>query len=192
MPFHYLPLSKNQKQHQNGNDLKKSELVISLQKVGKLNIKLIISTKFNFSFTKMNSVDSSVQCQGDYGLNDIGLPEDVEIKQIHYRTTSCSSTSTHPNYEAIVEDDYDTSVSSSVNTCCESNCQDYTCCEIESCDEKVFAVTKCPKEANGGSKDINDGPEIEYKGKDLTNYLGMLDCVSSSIAEYKVCEFCYN
>ena len=121
-------------------------------------------------------------------MNDTGFSEDVKISQPCYKSTSCSSTSTPTNHQTIVDDDYDTSTSSSVDTCRESNCQHYTCCEIESCDEEVFAVTMCPKEASGRSKGIIEEPEIEYKGKDLTNYLGMLDCVSSSIADHKVCE----
>ena len=140
----------------------------------------------------MNSVDSSVQCQDEYGLKDIGYSEEVKISQTYYKPTSCSSTSSQTNQQTTVDDDYDTSISSSVDTCRQSNCKYYTCCEIESCDEEVFAVTQCPKEASGGSKDINEGPEIEYKGKDLTSYLGMLDCVSSSIAEHKVCQFHFN
>ena len=139
----------------------------------------------------MNSVDSSVQCLGEYGLSDIGFPEEVKISQPCYKSTSCSSTSTQTNHQTIVDDDYDTSISSSVDTCRQSNCQYYTCCEIESCDEEVFAVTECPKEARGEKTDIIEEPEIEYKGKDLTNYLGMLDCVSASIAEQKVLKFSF-
>ena len=137
----------------------------------------------------MNSADSSVQCLREYGLSDIGFNY---IGQIYHKSTSCSSTSIQTNHQSIVDDYDDTSISSSVDTCRQSNCQHYTCCEIESCDEEVFAVTQCPKEATGGSTDIKEDPEIEYKGKDLTNYLGMLDCVSSSIAEHKVCEFYLN
>ena len=126
--------------------------------------------------------------RGGNGLNDTGFSEEVKISQPCYKSTSCSSTSTQTNGQTIVDDDYDTSTSSSVDTCRESNCQHYTCCEIESCEEEVFAVTQCTKEATGRSKDIIEEPEVEYKGKDLTNYLGMLDCVSSSIADHKVCE----
>ena len=138
----------------------------------------------------MNSTDSSVQCQGEYGLSYIGFPK--YLGQIYHKSTSCSSASIQTNHQTIVDDDYDTSISSSVDTCSQSNCQHITCCEIESCEEEVFAVTQCPKEATGGSTDIKEEPEIEYKGKDLTNYLGMLHCVSSSIAEHKVCEFYLN
>ena len=138
----------------------------------------------------MNSTDSSVQCKVEYGLSDIGVPEAIEMSQIYHKSASCSSASIQTNHQTIVDDDYDTS--SSVDTCSQSDCQHYTCCEIESCDKKVFAVTQCPKEATGGSTDIKEDPEIEYKGKDLTEYLGMLDCVSSSIAEHKVCEFYLN
>ena len=140
----------------------------------------------------MDSVDSAVQCEGENGLNDTGFSEEVKISQPCYKSTSCSSTSIQTNHQTIVDDDYDTSISSSVDTCSQSNCQHYTCCEIESCDGEVFTVTQCPKEATGGSTDIKEDPEIEYKGKDLTNYLGMLDCVSSSIAKHKVCEFYLN
>ena len=136
----------------------------------------------------MNSVDSAVQCEGENGLNDTGFSEEVKISQPCYKSTSCSSTSTQTNHQTIVDDDYDTSTSSSVDTCRESNCQHYTCCEIESCEEEVFAVTQCTKETTGRSKDTIEEPEVEYKGKDLTSYLGMLDCVSSSIADHKVCE----
>ena len=116
----------------------------------------------------MNSADSSVQCLREYGLSDIGFNY---IGQIYHKSTSCSSTSIQTNHQTIVDDDDDTSISSSVDTCSQSNCQQYTCCE---------------------STDIKEDPEIEYKGKDLTEYLGMLDCVSSSIAEQKVCVFYLN
>ena len=135
----------------------------------------------------MNSADSSVQCLSEYGLSDIGFNY---IGKIYHKSTSCSSASIQTNHQTILDDDYDTS--SSVDTCSQSDCQHYTCCEIESCDKKVFAVTQCPKEATGGSTDIKEDPEIEYKGKDLTEYLGMLDCVLSSIAEHKVCVFYLN
>ena len=150
------------------------------------------SNKMNFSLNKRESIESSVQCPSEDGFDDIGLIEDVENNQGDELSVSCTSNSSQPNYQTITGDDDDISISSSVDTCRQSNCKYYTCCEIESCDEEVFAVTQCPKEASGGSKDINEGPEIEYKGKDLTSYLGMLDCVSSSIAEHKVCQFHFN
>ena len=81
-------------------------------------------------------------------------------------------TLTQPNHQTIAEDDYDTSISSNVDTCSQSNCQHITCCEIESCDEEVFALTHCPKEARGGSTDIIEEPQIEYKRKRLDQLPG--------------------
>ena len=99
---------------------------------------------------------------------------------------------TQPKNQIIDDDDDGISTSSSVDTCSQSNCGYYTCCEIKGCTEKVAVLTQCPKKANSLSTDINKSTETEYKGKDLINYLGILDSVSSSIAEQKVCEFCLN
>ena len=152
----------------------------------------LIVTKSYFRFTKASSVDNAVQCPGKDGLNDLAFPDGVKINQIGYVSTSCSSMLTQPKHQIIDDDDDGISTSSSVDTCSQSNCGYYTCCEIEGCTEKVAVLTQCPKKANSLSTDINKSPETEYKGKDLINYLGMLDCVSSSIAEQKVCEFCLN
>ena len=120
-------------------------------------------------------------------MDDIRLPEDVELNQDDDNSTSCTSNTGHSTYQTIVGEDDDISISSSVDTCRQSNCQNYTCCEEESCGEECVILNQCPKEACGGNKDIYQLPETEYKVKDLTNYLGMLDCVSSSIVDHKVC-----
>ena len=142
----------------------------------------------NFSLNKRESIESSVQCPSEDGFDDIGLIEDVENNQGDDISVSCTSNSSQPNYQTIVGDDDDISISSSVDTCRQSNCQNYTCCENESCGEEHVNLNQCPQDAIGENTDIYQLPETEYKVKDLTNYLGMLDCVSSSIADHKVCE----
>ena len=148
--------------------------------------------KSNFSLSKRESIESSVQCPSEANLEDLEeviSPEDTFMTQGDDISISYTSNSDLPNYQTIVGEDDDISISSSVDTCRQFDCQNYTCCEKESCREECVILNQCPKEASGDNTDIYPVPETEYKVKDLTNYLGMLDCVSSSIVDHKVSKY---
>ena len=148
--------------------------------------------KYNFSLSKRESIESSVQCPSEANLEDLEeviSPEDTFITQGDNISISYTSNSDLPNYQTIVGEDDGISISSSVDTCRQFDCQSYTCCEKESCREEFVNLNQCPKEASGDNTDIYPVPETEYTVKDLTNYLGMLDCVSSSIVDHKVSKY---
>ena len=136
---------------------------------------------------KRESIESSAQFPSVGDLQDVASPEDVVINQEDDISISCTSNTGQQNGQTIVGEEEDTiSISSSVDTCHQLNCQNYTCCEKESCGEECVVLNQCPNEARTEDPDIYPFQEMEYKVKDLTNYLGMLDCASSSIVDHKV------
>ena len=136
---------------------------------------------------KRESIESSAQFPSVGDLEDVASPKDVAINQEDDISISCTSNTGQQNGQTIVGEEEDTiSISSSVDTCHQLNCQNYTCCEKESCGEECVVLNQCPNEARTEDPDIYPFQEMEYKVKDLTNYLGMLDCASSSIVDHKV------
>ena len=110
------------------------------------------------------------------------INEDDEITN----SNSCMSNVGQHNCQGTIYEDEDSNSLSSVEICRESNCQNYTCCENESCAEEAVILNQCPKEIKSQKDESHFAEETEYKIKDLTNYLGMKDGVSSSIVEHKV------
>ena len=95
------------------------------------------------------------------------------------------------------DDDYSISNSCSNENCRQDNCKLYTCCDNELCHKETVVLNQCPNNFGDSLEVLGDVqhqtsqtefPEVEteYKIKDLTNYLGMRDGVSSSIQLNKV------
>ena len=76
---------------------------------------------------------------------------------------------------------------SSVDSIHDFNCQTYTCCENESCDEAIVILDQCPNEevrckyTNTKSPTSNE-EEGHYRKKDLSDFLGIKDGVSPSLS----------
>ena len=144
-------------------------------------------------WTKTDSIDSETQCpESCDNVEDTCSSEHELINEDEKITKSNSVTSNvgqHNCQGTIFEDDDSISVStvdSQVDICRQGNCQNYTCCENEACGEEAVILNRCPNQIKCQRPETSFVEETEYKIKDLTNYLGMKDGVSSSIAGQQV------
>ena len=129
-----------------------------------------------FQCTELDEVEDPVSSEPE--LNN----EDEEITNSNPGTSNVGQQNCQ---ETIFEDDDSNSVSS-VDICRQGKCQNYTCCENEACGEEAVILKQCPNQSRCQRVEIPFIEETEYKIKDLTNYLGMKDGVSSSIVDQKV------
>ena len=121
------------------------------------------------------------------------------MQNISPGTPSSASNGSVDDTESLYSEDEEYSISNSCSNenCRQDNCKLYTCCENELCHKETVILNQCPNNFGVSSEVLGDVqhqtsqtefPEVEteYKIKDLTNYLGMRDGVSSSIQLNKV------
>jgi hypothetical protein len=150
---------------------------------------VIFYTVFFLRSTKRDFTENAAQCPELDNVEDTFSSEHELINEDEEITNSNSGLSNvgqHNCQGTIFEDDDSIGSSSSVDICRQGNCQNYTCCENEACGEEAVILNQCPNEVKCQRAEISFVEETEYKIKDLTNYLGMMDGVSSSIVDQKV------
>lgn len=78
----------------------------------------------------------------------------------------------------IVEDDDSISISSAVSSDCKSVCQNYICCEKESCNEEIVVLDQCPKESEKRKHSKEDVSNLSFSKIVLQCPSCHLDCLS--------------
>ena len=99
--------------------------------------------------------------------------------------TSCTCVDQQVPRQDLNTEDEDSHSTSSIDTCRSYNSGSYICCENESCIDEVIALKQCPKKPKSAhfTQQRTFSGDDEHKNKDLANYLGMKDGLSTSIAQ---------